>query len=143
MATKPLAPYAESKIARYLAKQIDAIASEKSQREIAAEIGYDKPNMLSMIKRGESKLPLEKVPLMAKALHVDTGHLMRLAMEQYWPNMHEAIRDSFGYTVTKNEYDIVAYLRELTGDADPRLTDDLKRRLTAAFKTNSASEVAV
>lgn len=128
-------PYADSKIARYLTKQIDSVANEKSQREIAAEIGYDKPNMLSMIKRGESKVPLEKIPLLARSLHVDVGHLMRLAMEQYWPSMHEAIRESFGYTVTKEEFAIIAYIRELTKDENPSLTAELKKRIKEAFST--------
>ncbi|MGZ9053126.1 MAG: helix-turn-helix domain-containing protein [Rhodoplanes sp.] len=63
-------------------KQITAISGVKSQREIAAELGYERPNIISMMKRGETKLPLDKVPALAKALHVDPAHLFRLALEQ-------------------------------------------------------------
>lgn len=57
--SKPGMPYSETSMARYLTKQIDALSGIKNQREIAAEIGYDKPNMISMFKRGETKVPLD------------------------------------------------------------------------------------
>src|SRR6478672_9227328 len=80
-------PFAETKLAKYLTTQIDAISHEKSQRDIATEIGYEKPNMISMFKRGEAKVPLDKIPALAEALHVDPAHMLRLAFEQYWPDL--------------------------------------------------------
>ena len=65
---KPGMPFADSAIAKYIDKKIDELKGEKTQREIAAEIGNDKPNLISMFKRGESKVPLEKIPLLSKAL---------------------------------------------------------------------------
>src|SRR5580704_11911538 len=88
---KPGMPFAGSSIAKYLDKQIDALKGVKTQREIAAEIGYDKPNMISMFKHAEVKAPLDKIPSLAKALHVDPAHLFRLALEQYWPTLGPAI----------------------------------------------------
>lgn len=41
---KPGMPFADGAIAIYLDKQIDALKGVKTQREIAAEIGYEKPN---------------------------------------------------------------------------------------------------
>ena len=52
-------------VAEYIEQQI--ALSEKSQKDIAAEIGYDKPNVLSMIKQGQTKLPVNKVGPLAKA----------------------------------------------------------------------------
>lgn len=134
MPTKAGMPHADSKIARYLSKQIDAISHEKSQREIALEIGYEKPNMISMIKRGETKVPLEKIPALAKALHVDAGHLYRLAMEQYWPGQAEALKQAFGFTVTESEHQVVSYLRELLGSDNIELTTALKKSLKTAIE---------
>jgi len=43
---------AQSSIAKYLDKQIEALKSVKTQRQIAADIGYEKPNIVSMFKLG-------------------------------------------------------------------------------------------
>jgi len=48
-------PFAGTMVAKYLDKQIDALKGVKTQREIALEAGYDKPNIISMFKRGEAK----------------------------------------------------------------------------------------
>ena len=40
-----------------------------------------------MFKRGEVKVPLNKIPLLAKAINADPAHLFRLALEQYWPGL--------------------------------------------------------
>jgi transcriptional regulator with XRE-family HTH domain len=132
-ATKPGIVGSTSRIAQYLTKQIDALQGRKNQREIAAEIGYDKPNMISMFKRGETKVPIEKIPALAKALHVDSAHLFRLAMEQYWPEMHEAVHQAIGNVVTENEYQIVNLVRELSGD-DPHWTKENLRNIKSAIR---------
>jgi hypothetical protein len=95
-ATKPGMPFANTSIAKFLDHQIDTLKGVKTQREIAVEIGYDKPNMISMFKRGEVKVPLDKIPLLAKAVQADPAHLFRLALEQYWPDMGETIDTIFG-----------------------------------------------
>ncbi len=115
-------PFAGSAIARYLDKQIEALRGVKTQRQIAIEIGYDKPNMISMFKRGEARVPLDKIPLLAKALHVDPTHLFRLALEQYWPNMGDMIAKMFGRIATENEEAILlSRWRTATNNMDPPL----------------------
>src|SRR5665213_896059 len=128
-------PYAHEPIAEYLSKQIDITVSlGKNQREIASEIGYDKPNMISMFKRGEAKVPLEKIPSLAKALNVDPAFMFRLGLQQYWPGAQKAIADIFGTVLTKNEAERIEYERSLLKGEDVRLTPDLQRKLKAAFK---------
>src|SRR5277367_3924605 len=101
---KPGMPFADSAIAKYLDKQIDALKGVKTQREIATEIGYDKPNMISMFKRGETKIPLDKIPLLAKAVGADAAHLFRLALEQYWLDLKATIDEVFERRMaSKNE----------------------------------------
>src|SRR5271168_2244911 len=82
--SKPGMPFADSAIAKYIDKKIHELKGVKTQREIAQEVGYETPNIISMFKRGESKLPLNKIPLLSKALGVDPAHMFRLALEQYW-----------------------------------------------------------
>lgn len=126
--------FGNSPVTKYLARQIEAIKGEKTQREIAAEVGYDKPNMISMMKRGEVRVPLDKIPLLAKALHVDPAHMFRLAMEDYWPGRRDALQKVFGAIVTENERDILAEFRRHFGDKDPALSPELKRRIREAAK---------
>jgi transcriptional regulator with XRE-family HTH domain len=114
-------PFRSSALANYLDKQIEALKGVKTQRDIAREIGYDKPTMISMFKTGEAKVPLEKIPALAKALHVDPAHLFRLALEQYWPNVRTTIAEIFGRMASANEEEIfLKKWREATKGADPK-----------------------
>ena len=120
MEPKPSRPYADSAIAKYISKQIDALADIKSQRDIANEIGYQNANMVSMFKRGEAKVPLDKIPQLAKALRVDVAHLFRLGLEQYWPGLGDTIGLMLGRIATENEDEIfLAKWRKATKNMDP------------------------
>lgn len=114
-------------------RSISNLVWARTQRQIAAEIGYEKPNMISMFKRGEAKIPLDKIPALAKALNVDPAFMFRLAVQQYWPDMHKAIADIFGTVLTKNETRTIELIRRSTKGSDPDLTHDLKRKLKAAL----------
>jgi transcriptional regulator with XRE-family HTH domain len=117
---KPGMPYADSAIAKYIDKKIDELKGVKTQREIAAEIDYDKPNMISMFKRGEARVPLDKIPLLAKALGVDPAQMFRLALEQYWPDLREVIAKLFGRLASENEEEILLKnWRAATRNTDP------------------------
>ena len=119
--SKPGMPYADSSIARYLDKKIYELKGVKTQREIAQEVGYETPNIISMFKRGESKLPLNKIPLLSKALGVDPAHMFRLALEQYWPDRSEIIAKLFGRLASENEEEILLkHWRAATRDTDTR-----------------------
>ena len=106
----------------------------KIERRIAVEIGYEKPNMISMFKRGETKVPLDKIPALAKALNVDAAFMFKLAVQQYWPDMGKAIAEIFGTVLTKNETKMIELIRRLTKGSDPELTHRAKRKLKAAFR---------
>ena len=128
-------PYADMPLAKFISKQIDIQASMgKNQREIAAEVGYEKPNMISMFKRGETKVPLEKIPALAKALNVDTAYLFKLAMQQYWPELGSAIAEVFGTVLTKNETKLIEVVRQAAEGTDPDVDREFERDLKTATK---------
>ena len=140
---KPGMPFANSAIARYLDKQIEALRGDKTQREIAIEIGYDKPNMISMFKRGEAKVPLDKIPLLAKALHLDPTHLFRLALEQYWPNMGDMIAKIFGRIASENEEAILLRKwRTATDNMDPAPSPALEEAVDRLIREVVATRTA-
>ncbi len=114
-------------IAAFLHKAIDA--SGKTQRQIAQESGFRSPNFLSMVKHGVTKFPLEKVLPMAKSLRVDPAHLMRLALEQYWPRYLHTIQDIVGLVVSANEKNLILRIRKFTRNADPAFEEEDVRKL--------------
>ena len=40
-------------------------ATDKTQRQIALEIGYERSNLISMFKQNQTRVPAEKVPALA------------------------------------------------------------------------------
>ena len=103
--------------ANYLANQIRI--SEVPQKDIAEALGYENANIVSMFKKGLTKVPIEKVPVLAKALHLDPAHLLMLAMREYMPEAFATIQKTLGHTVTENEFELVSEVRKATKDSDP------------------------
>jgi len=117
----PGRPYAKSAVAAYLSRRIDELRGVKTQREIAAEAGFTKPNVVSMLKTGETKLPIDRIPALARALDADPAHLFRLALQDYWPELRSRVSEIFGRRMaTANEEAIfLTKWRTFTSDLDP------------------------
>jgi hypothetical protein len=101
-------------VAKYLDQQI--ALSDKSQKEIAEAVGYDKPNIITMLKQGATKLPINRVGPMAKALNVDPVHLLRLVMSEYMPETWETIEEILGAgtLVSQEEIALLKFIRKHT-----------------------------
>src|SRR5262245_9342616 len=113
-------------VAAYLDAQI--AMSDKSQRQIADEVGYDRPNVITMIKQGRTKLPINKVGPFAKALGVDPVHLLRITMSEYMPDTWATIEKLIGHNlVTANELRIIEVIREASGGLDVELNEQQMR----------------
>jgi hypothetical protein len=107
-------------VAQFISKHLDIQASlGRTQKIIANELGYAMPNMVSMFRREEVKVPIPKVPALARALGVDPALLFRLVMMQHWPEEHQAMSEIFGSIVTKNEAALIDIWRKATSDEDP------------------------
>src|SRR5271155_2260125 len=133
---KPGMPFADSAIAKYIDKKIDELKGVKTQREIAQEAGYEMPNIISMFKRGESRVPLNKIPLLSKALGVDPAHMFRLALEQYWPNRGDIIAKLFGRLASENEEEIfLKPWRTATRNADPETSVKIQVAVTKMIES--------
>lgn len=63
------------------------MASGKSQKEIADRLGYTHQNMITMIKQGHTRLPQEKVVLLAQALGEPPALLLRDWLQTYMPRV--------------------------------------------------------
>ncbi|WP_421904475.1 helix-turn-helix domain-containing protein [Mameliella sp.] len=97
--------------AEYLAHAI--ALSGKTQKEIATDAGYDKPNVLSMMKTGVTKIPVDRAPAIARACGVDPKIMLRIVMEEYHPDIWEVLADTMGdhITMSDEERALVAHHR--------------------------------
>jgi transcriptional regulator with XRE-family HTH domain len=88
-------------------------ASGLKQTEIALAVGYDKPNFITMLKQGKTKLPINKVPVFAKALGIDELHFLRLVMREYHPQVWGVFENIMGkQLIADDEFEIVKIMRE-------------------------------
>jgi transcriptional regulator with XRE-family HTH domain len=127
-------PHENTRLAKYVERRVLELKPLKSQLQIANEAGFVNPNMVTMIKKGSSKVAIDRVPSMAKALDCDAAYLMRLAMEQAeGDSAARAILEIFGTPVTANELGWIEAIRELSDHSDPRLTTRSRAALRAMF----------
>lgn len=54
----------------------------ENQTVIVQEVGLLNTNMLNLLKSGANKIPLDRVPALAKVLEADPAYLMRLSLKQ-------------------------------------------------------------
>lgn len=121
-----------SRLAKLLDKRMQELGM--TQQEVADIVGFKNRNMLTIIKNGDGKLALERVPAMAKALKVEPRFLFRLALEQTYSNeIVQAIIGMIETSYSENERRIIDHIRKVTDEADPVLTPELEERLTLAF----------
>lgn len=127
-------PFENSRLAKYLEQRILELKPKKTQAEIAEASGFINPNVISMLKSGSSKLPLDRVPDLAKALECDPAWLLRLALEQgEGSTAAAAIFEIVGQPITQNERAWIAGIRDASDDTDPRLASRSKAALRGLF----------
>lgn len=127
-------PHEDTRLAKYVERRVLELKSKKSQLQIASEAGFPNPNMVTMIKNGSSKLALDRVPSMARALECDPGYLMRLSLEQaIGDTAAQAIVEIFGTPVTANELGWLQEVREASEHCDPRMTSRSKAAVRSIF----------
>ncbi|AKO96705.1 hypothetical protein MALG_01524 [Marinovum algicola DG 898] len=128
-------PYKNSPASILIADRVQALSHRKTQAEIAAEAGFPNANMMTFLKTGKNKVPLDRVPSLANALEVDAAYLMRLALEQSaGPTAAKAIIEVFGTPATENERGWLAELRDASDNSDPRITARSRGALRGIFK---------
>ena len=97
-------PYADTRLAKFLDTRLLELKHKKTQTEIAGVAGFVNPNMVTMIKKGATKLPIDRVPALAKALECDPALLLRLALEQSeGSTAASSIFEIIGQPITRNE----------------------------------------
>jgi hypothetical protein len=127
-------PFQETRLAKFVEARLLELKHKKTQVVVAEEAGFVNPNMLTMIKKGATKLPVDRVPALAKALDCDPALLLGLALEQSeGSTAAAAIYEIIGQPITKNEMAWLIEIREVSGDTDPRLTSRAVAAIRGVF----------
>ena len=101
-------------VSTYFAALIDR--STKTQDEIAKEAGFHSPNTISMIKTGRTKLPIARIPALAKALDSDPRELLALALQTYEPELYRVYSTiSPEMLISVKEYELLKAVRKVAG----------------------------
>lgn len=127
----------ESAVAKYIAKIIDT--NGINQRDIADAVGWENPNMVSIIKRGGTKIPLDRVFPLARALELDPMDLFVRVMSEYHPGVWDEVKQYItGWILTQSEQSLVkAYRKKVAhGNAiSPGQAASLADELAAGLKS--------
>ncbi|WP_301583725.1 hypothetical protein [Halomonas alkaliantarctica] len=95
--------------------------------DLANALGYSNHNVITMIRSGKTRLPLDKVRPMASILDVDLAWLFRAVMSEYVPDTLAAIEQSLGAFTSQNERNLLEVWRHATDSSDPEITDELRK----------------
>ena len=93
----------QSLVSIIVSAAIDRLAPRKTQKELAREMGFLRPGMLSMIKTGAARIPFAKLPNVAVALGIDPALLIRTHLCETWPEFEDVVMEVFGGVVTETE----------------------------------------
>lgn len=136
MATKvvklPAVPTTKAKtVAEYITMQLHLCG--KAQTQIAEEVGFDKPNVITMIKQGKTKVPLNKIGSMAKALEVDPVFFFKFVMNEYMPDLMGMIAAITNQPIiTRNEMEFIEVIRSAKV-MNPKLRTEAERKRLRDF----------
>lgn len=126
--------YANNRIVEFIDRRLDELKKRgKPALVVARESGYTHANIMSMFRKGRTKVPLDKVIELSRALEVDPAILLPLVLEQFWPTKDLAIHQMMNRMVSVNELAIVEHIRSVTSNKDPELTPAIKAGLTEVF----------
>lgn len=107
----------------------------KTQRFITVEIGFNSLSVMCLIRSGASKVPLDRVPALARALGADPMLRLRLAFEQAGSETTRlATEEIFETVFSRNEVTWLKELRDASGPTDPGLTNRARSPIRGKFR---------
>ncbi len=87
-----------------------------TDQELCELLGFERGIVLTLIKAGSMHFPLTKIPVLAKALHLNPVDLMRAALHESSPELSEAIAQVFDpLHLSAAEQNLIKHVRELSG----------------------------
>lgn len=121
-----------------LVRQMIDSQVRKNQDEIARETGFERSNVLTMIKQGRTKMPLDKIEAFAKACGQKPDKLFRTAMREYNPVVARLIGTIYKTPMFEGAEDIVQTFNEALTEA---LAEAKREHRDAASSPGDAAQV--
>ncbi|MGR9385171.1 hypothetical protein [Rhizobium leguminosarum] len=118
-----------SEVAKFIQAHLEN--SPYTVEEITLLLGFRGPDMVEGFLRGDRKVPLNKVQVLAEALGCDRRQLFESVLRSWFDiEFLDAIKEIFaGGSSSSTEQEWIRFLRELYGENIPELTPALRRRL--------------
>ncbi len=88
-----------------------------TDQQLCEELGFERQITLTLIKAGTMKMPLTKIPALARVLKLDAAELMRVALSESDPELSAAIEEVYDpMRLSATEVNLITHLRKLSGD---------------------------
>lgn len=104
----------------------------RTNEDVAQELGYRAANMISMWRTGRTRVPLEKLPDIARLMKVDIALLLSMWLEQSWGDRDDGgdMRALFDRFATAREAELLSAVRT-TLPGDPVLSPQVITAMVA------------
>jgi hypothetical protein len=113
-------PTPEISVADFITQKL--AESDKTQCEISQLCGFENANVVSLIKTGKTKLPINRIGPFAKALDIDPAYLLRLVLCEYLPETWLAIEEVMQTPIlSRNEADLIRTFRHFSSNSDAKV----------------------
>ena len=107
----------KSAVADVVREMVDNNRLNKSQDQIAVEIGFKASNVLSMIKQGRTRMPLDKVGPLAAACGYQPDKLVRAALREYMPEFAKALSQVNKMPIFEGAEDLISVVNDAVSEA--------------------------
>ena len=107
----------DSPVARLVTEMVNN--SDKTQYQIAIDSGFDgHTNIITMLKTGRTKFPLNRVMSFSLATDTDPEILLDACLKEYFPEVADILSRLKGRVLSKPERQILTALRAFKRDQD-------------------------
>jgi transcriptional regulator with XRE-family HTH domain len=127
-------------IAEFINRNWDLMVG-RTNEDVAQELGYKAANMISMWRTGKTRIPLEKLPDIARLMKLDIATLLPLWFEQYWGERKDAkplLKEVFNRVASQREVPLLEALRAASPINDPHYeAEQIEAMTLSAFSVKS------
>jgi hypothetical protein len=104
-----------------------------SQRDIAKKSKLKNANAISMMKTGEMKVPIERIPALSNAMGINPSDFLATALKEYQPEVWQVINNTFGTYIGSAELDLVLLYRLANTKGHIELNEEVGDLLLSLF----------
>lgn len=114
-----------SKVAQIIGEYLKA--SGKSQTQVSIETGYEKPNIISLLKTGNTRMPYSRIKPFCRSTGGDVETLFMACLEEYHPDILEVITEIKGTAVSQFDREALRVIRAAKRQAEDALREERQK----------------